>query len=105
MSYRAILFYDMPMRTAEERKRYRIYRKLLIENSFYQLQESVYIKSLKTKDSYKNLQQKLIAKSPENAKIRLILMTEKAFDGMEYLAGKPSIVEKIMSSHYRIIEI
>lgn len=105
MSYRAILFYDMPMLTADERKRYRDYRKCLIENGFYQLQESVYIKALKTKESYKNLQQKLIEKLPKGAKIRLILMTEKAFDGMEYLAGQPSVVEKIMSSHYRIIEI
>ncbi len=105
VSYRVIVFYDLPMTSAEERKRYRAWRKRLMESGFYQLQESVYAKRLKTKESYRNLQQKLVEKAPENAKIRLILMTENAFDGMDYLAGEPSLAEKILSSHTRIIEI
>ena len=45
MSYRfmrILVFFDLPTETADERKSYRKFRKLLITNGFIMMQESVY---------------------------------------------------------------
>lgn len=45
MSYRfmrVIVFFDLPTQTSEDLQNYRKFRKVLLVNGFYMLQESVY---------------------------------------------------------------
>ena len=45
MSYRfmrMLVMFDLPTETGEDRRNYRKFRKGLLENGFYMLQESVY---------------------------------------------------------------
>lgn len=41
---RLVLFFDLPVATARQRKDYRIFRKFLLKDGFLPLQESVYAK-------------------------------------------------------------
>ena len=43
---RMIVFFDLPTETALDRRNYRRFRKLLTQNGFLMLQESVYCKLL-----------------------------------------------------------
>ena len=43
---RAIVFFDLPTLTAEDKREYRLFRKVLLENGFYMMQESVYCRLL-----------------------------------------------------------
>ncbi|MDO5335156.1 MAG: CRISPR-associated endonuclease Cas2, partial [Coriobacteriia bacterium] len=41
---RLIVFFDLPVKTAKQRKDYRAFRKFLLKDGYLQLQESVYAK-------------------------------------------------------------
>ena len=41
---RLIVFFDLPVQTAKQRKDYRLFRKFLLKDGYLQLQESVYAK-------------------------------------------------------------
>lgn len=41
---RLIVFFDLPVKTAKQRKDYRQFRKFLLKDGYLQLQESVYAK-------------------------------------------------------------
>ena len=45
---RLIVFFDLPVQTAKQRKDYRLFRKFLLKDGYLQLQESVYASSLST---------------------------------------------------------
>lgn len=58
---RMIVFFDLPTITTEDRRNYRLFRKMLIKNGFIMLQESVYCKlmiSPSVEKSINNLLQK-----------------------------------------------
>lgn len=45
MSYRfmrVLVFFDLPVQTSEDMKNYRLFRKTLLKNGFFMMQESVY---------------------------------------------------------------
>lgn len=45
---RLILMFDLPRQTAEDRRNYTVFRRLLIKSGFIMLQESVYTKLMIT---------------------------------------------------------
>lgn len=48
---RVIVFFDLPMKTANERKIYAEFRKNLIREGFLMIQESVYVRVATTRES------------------------------------------------------
>ena len=52
MSYRfmrLLVFFDLPTITAQDKREYRAFRKLLIKNGFFMMQESVYCRMILNK--------------------------------------------------------
>lgn len=40
--YESFSFFDLPVQTSEDMKNYRLFRKTLLKNGFFMMQESVY---------------------------------------------------------------
>lgn len=85
---RMLVFFDLPTLTAEDRRNYRLFRKLLIKNGFIMLQESVYCKMM-TSPSVENACKKLIHDNkPPQGLIQILSVTEKQFVKMDYVVGE-----------------
>ena len=85
---RLLVFFDLPTDTAEDKRNYRCFRKVLIKNGFIMLQESVYCRMFVTPSS-ENAAMDIIRKSkPPAGNVQMLSVTEKQFSKMEYLVGE-----------------
>lgn len=90
MSYRfmrVIVFFDLPTLTAEDRKNYREFRKQLLKNGFYMLQESVYCRMVLNQSAENNLRQTLRKMKPKNGLVMVLSVTEKQFARADIIVG------------------
>lgn len=98
---RMLVFFDLPTITVEDRRNYYQFRKLLIENGFIMLQESVYCKMF-TSPSVENSCRRLIyANKPPQGLVQLLCVTEKQFIKMDYVVGEAK--SDIIDSEDRLI--
>ena len=85
---RVLVFFDLPTETAEERRAYRKFHKLLIENGFLMLQESVYCRMLLTPSAGNAVMNVIRKNHPAKGIVQAMTVTEKQFAGMEYITGE-----------------
>jgi CRISPR-associated endoribonuclease cas2 len=85
---RMILFFDLPMVSARERKIYTTFRKQLTQEGFVMMQQSVYSKLVLNSTNEKSTYDRLKKIIPDNGIVQLLTITERQFSSMEYLAGE-----------------
>ncbi len=85
---RMILFFDLPMVSARERKIYTTFRKQLTQEGFVMMQQSVYSKLVLNSTNEKSTYDRLKKIIPDNGVVQLLTITERQFASMEYLAGE-----------------
>ena len=85
---RMILFFDLPMVSARERKIYATFRKQLTREGFVMMQQSVYSKLVLNSTNEKSTYDRLRKIIPDNGVVQLLTITERQFASMEYLAGE-----------------
>ena len=85
---RLIVMFDLPVATAEDRKNYTQFRKLLMKNGFIMLQESVYTKLMITPSVKASVLQNLRKNKPPRGIVCALEVTEKQFAGMNYISGE-----------------
>ena len=83
-----ILFFDLPMVSARERKIYATFRKQLIHERFVMMQQSVYSKLVLNSTNEKLTYDRIKKIIPDNGVVQLLTITERQFASMEYLAGE-----------------
>ena len=91
MSYRfmrALVFFDLPTETGEDRRNYTRFRKFLIKNGFVMLQESVYTRMLLTPTHGESVLKALRENNPPKGLVQVLLVTEKQFSKMECICGE-----------------
>ena len=82
-----IVFFDLPVDTAAQRKEYRLFRKYLVKEGFLMLQESVYAK-LVVNDAQANAAVvRLRQHRPPAGLVQALKVTEKQFAAMEFITG------------------
>ena len=91
---RVLVMFDMPTNNKRERKLYAKFRKYLIQDGFMMLQYSVYMRICKGVASANRHLDKISLIVPPKGYIRGLILTEKQFDNMRLLLGKPSDNEK-----------
>lgn len=84
---RVIVFFDLPVETADDRKAYRTFRKYLIKEGYIMLQESVYSKLAINQNSATLIISKLRKNKPPKGLVQILKITEKQFAGIENLTG------------------
>lgn len=74
-----IAVYDCPMTNSEERHDYTTFRKSLLRENFYQLQNSLYARHYPTKELADSAVHRLKSGIPSGAKVTFFLVTDKQY--------------------------
>lgn len=85
---RMIVFFDLPTITTEDRRNYRLFRKMLIKNGFIMLQEYVYCKLMISPSVEKSINNLLQKNKPPKGLIQTLIVTEKQFVKMNFIVGE-----------------
>lgn len=104
MSYRfmrVLVFFDLPTETLENKREYRKFRKVLIENGFLMMQESVYCRMLITPSAGNAVLDVIRKNRPSDGIVQVMTVTEKQFAGMEYITGEH--LGEVIDSDERLI--
>ena len=100
---RLLIFFDLPTLTKKNRRDYTKFRKNLIRNGFYMIQESVYAKMVIDHQLAESITNKINSFLPSEGNVMVLTITEKQFNGIEILLGDAK--SDVVSSLDRILEI
>lgn len=100
---RMIVFFDLPVETAADRREYTRFRKFLIKSGFMMMQESVYCKLALNQTAAGSVIEKIRAHKPPKGLVQALLITEKQFSRMEYIVG--SYDGDVIISDERFVEL
>lgn len=106
MSYRfmrIMVFFDLPVQTAENRRNYSKFRKFLIKNGFMMMQESVYCRLALNQSMAGNIVGSIRANKPPEGLVQILTVTENQFAKMEFITGEYS--SEVIDSDERLVII
>ena len=95
---RMIVFFDLPVTTAPERKAATKFRNFLIKDGYCMIQFSVYSRVCNGNDAVEKHSKRLKANLPKNGSVRLLTITEKQYRNMAILLGEISVNEKLFQA-------
>ena len=85
---RVIVFFDLPTETANDRKIYAKFRKMLINEGFIMMQESVYSKLALNNSIANSIKEKIYKNKPPEGIVQMMVITEKQYSSIEYVVGE-----------------
>lgn len=100
---RMLVFFDLPTETSKDRREYRKFRKLLINEGFLMLQESVYAKLALNMSVINSQKNKLESQKPKKGIVQILVITEKQFASIDTIIG--SVVPKSLDDTERLVII
>lgn len=100
---RIILFFDLPMEKASERKEYAKFRKRLIKEGFLMLQKSVYTKLAINRQTMELELNKVKSFLPREGLIQVLTVTEKQFTKIETILGNAIKHSEIASTDRLVV--
>lgn len=91
---RMLVFFDLPVKTKEQRRAATRFRNFLLGDGYYMVQFSVYARICCGMDSVEVHRQRLHREVPPHGSVRLLVITEKQYTHLEILLGTPIIHEE-----------
>ena len=85
---RLMVFFDLPTVTSENRRNYRKFRKNLILNGFFMLQESVYCRMVINEAMARSVVARIEGFKPPAGMICVMAVTEKQFANISFIIGE-----------------
>lgn len=85
---RALVFFDLPTDTSEDRRNYRLFRRSLLKNGFMMLQESVYVRLLINPAEAESAIDAIKKQKPKKGIVMVLTVTEKQYSKMEIITGE-----------------
>ena len=85
---RILIFFDLPVKSARERREAARFRKFLLNDGYHMLQYSVYARVCNGMDAVEKHQSRLRRNLPDNGSVRMLTITEKQFESIEILVGR-----------------
>ncbi|MBQ9608587.1 MAG: CRISPR-associated endonuclease Cas2 [Lachnospiraceae bacterium] len=98
---RILVFFDLPTVTDKDKREYRRFRKMLIQNGFVMMQESVYTRMVLNKTVEKSVVDTLKRNKPSDGLVQAIVITEKQFAGMVNISGE--FVSNVIDTDERLV--
>ncbi len=93
---RILVFFDLPVKTKNERRKATQFRNFLLKDGYYMVQFSVYARLCNGTDMADIHRERLRANVPDNGSVRVLTITEKQYENVEILLGRKSKYEKPM---------
>lgn len=91
---RMLVFFDLPVKTAAQRRVATQFRNFLLKDGYHMLQYSLYARVCCGADAVNTHHMRLYAHLPDNGSVRLLTITEKQYAAIEILVGNLSIEEE-----------
>lgn len=98
---RVIVFFDLPVLTAENRSNYNRFRKFLIKSGFIMVQESVYCKLALNGSVAEAVTDNVRKNKPPEGLVQMMTVTEKQYAKMEIVVGSQQSI--IIESDERLV--
>lgn len=98
---RVLVFFDLPVLTAAERREYVHFRKFLLKNGFIMVQESVYAKLALNATAVNAIVSNVKKNKPPAGLVQLLTVTEKQYAKMDFIVGKKQ--SEILDSDERLV--
>ncbi len=98
---RILVFFDLPVLTAKERRDYRQFRKFLMKSGFMMMQESVYCKLAQNSTAAESIIDNVKKNKPGDGLVQMLKVTEKQYAKMEFIVGESH--SEILDSDERLV--
>ncbi len=98
-----IVFYDLPTITKQDRINFSKFRVNLEKLGFVMMQESIYIKHAYNHDWVNRTRLKLKKVLPPKGDIRVLVITNKQYEGIEIIRGGKSLQELVLKDNDVIV--
>lgn len=98
---RIIVMFDLPVVSISDRREYNKFRKYLIKNGFFMMQESVYCKLAQNSTAADLIIDNIRKNKPLSGLVQALKITEKQFSKIDYIVGKKK--SDILDSDERIV--
>lgn len=95
---RVMIFFDLPVKSKQDRRAYTDFRRELLKNGFIMVQYSVYSRTVKNQDDankYERLIERIV---PANGSVRMMTVTEKQYAVIRLLAGERLKSENLLDT-------
>jgi len=90
---RILVFFDLPVKTKQERRVATRFRNFLLKDGYHMLQFSLYARTCNGLDAVEKHKKRLYNCVPDNGSVRALVITEKQFQSIEILVGKLTAVD------------
>lgn len=84
---RLLVFFDLLVETAKQRKEYRLFRKYLLKEGYLMLQESVYAKLVTNEANAGSAIARLRKHRPPSGLVQVLKVTERQYETMVFITG------------------
>lgn len=98
---RIIVMFDLPVVSISDRREYSKFRKYLIKNGFFMMQESVYCKLAQNSTAADLIIDNVRKNKPLSGLVQALKITEKQFSRIDYIVGEKK--SDILDSDERIV--
>ena len=91
---RILVMFDLPVKTKAQRRSAAQFRKFLVEDGYHMVQYSVYARVCNWRDSVEVHRRRIQLALPPTGSVRMLVITEKQYNAIELLVGKPTPYDK-----------
>ncbi len=95
---RIMVFFDLPVKSKKQRKRYTDFRRYLIKDGYIMVQYSVYSRTVRNFDDAKKHVERIKQNIPAEGSVRVMTVTEKQYAAMEILVGEKWKQEELLDT-------
>lgn len=88
---RMIVFFDLPVKSKQERTAATRFRNFLLSDGYHMIQLSVYARVCNGTDSVEVHRRRLHQAIPPRGAIRMLVITEKQYENIEILLGQRTV--------------
>ena len=98
---RVVVFFDLPVLTAKERRDYQQFRRYLLKSGFLMMQESVYVKLVQNTGVADAVVENLRKNRPSGGLVQVLRVTEKQYAKMDFIVGTKK--SEVLDSDERLV--
>ena len=96
---RLMIFFDLPVKTKQQRSTATSFRNALIKDGFYMVQFSVYARVCNGIEAAQKFENRVIKIAPANGSVRLMTVTEKQYAEIKIVTGSQKERDKAFKGH------
>lgn len=98
---RVIVFFDLPVTAASQRREYNRFRKFLLMNGFVMMQESVYSKLALNGTAVQAIVDNIKKNKPEEGLVQVLSITEKQYSKIDLIVGE--VQKEVIDTDERMV--